>query len=526
MANKTKSSSLPEGATRDVDAILAAYASGSIPTAAELKRVLASFSAWLPYLGRKLQQGPAPLRKAAISVLKDSGTRPGVEAIQAAARDSRMPAWLRSTAVEALAEGDRDPAVVSALAAQAAIAPGSDSLAAASPADRKARIQLLVEGAEGAGLPAIVSSRPELLAPIADAIVECETEGVGRLIAELLDVVSGKEQEKILRRAWHALRQKGIALPELKRGAVARPAAPTEATAYASYVDAEGSRMVLVMRARVHEAGGDLLQFILNDERGMLDYTRAWLPKRDLVPLVEEFQRREKGLRLAPIDPVWALKLARDAYQCSRRVKYEVPEEYVRERDGFEEGDADRPARSRHRGACGRAGVGDRLRRSRCDREARHLAGDRDLGSAAPGRDGRRRPPYRDRGRTDRDQRRAPRRPLAGGGRSRAPGDLRCRAPRAHGAPPRRDGELLPSPRDAGGVGALPRRERPPRGPRRRPGEEPGVAAPLGASRFRSRGSEEGAEEVGPRAAPERDRGRLLIPVRLRIIPSRQSAKS
>lgn len=338
MANKTKSSSLPEGATRDVDAILAAYASGSIPTAAELKRVLASFSAWLPYLGRKLQQGPAPLRKAAISVLKDSGTRPGVEAIQAAARDSRMPAWLRSTAVEALAEGDRDPAVVSALAAQAAIAPGSDSLAAASPADRKARIQLLVEGAEGAGLPAIVSSRPELLAPIADAIVECETEGVGRLIAELLDVVSGKEQEKILRRAWHALRQKGIALPELKRGAVARPAAPTEATAYASYVDAEGSRMVLVMRARVHEAGGDLLQFILNDERGMLDYTRAWLPKRDLVPLVEEFQRREKGLRLAPIDPVWALKLARDAYQCSRRVKYEVPEEYVRERDGFEEG--------------------------------------------------------------------------------------------------------------------------------------------------------------------------------------------
>lgn len=332
------------GAVR-LEELLAAWARGE-PHAADVKSALAGFAAWLPYLSRRLQSGSARLRKAALRALHESGTRSGRDAVVDAAKSGALPAWLRLYAIE-LCGGDAPVDVAADLRGAASAAGDGGDVGELPTEERKLRLQLMVDRGDGAALGALFGARPDFDAEILAAIVEHETPDAGQLLLGLfgrlpeLPDAERRLRDKELRRAWHALRQRGIALaePRAERATATAPPAPAKSAtslAFTSHIDGEGSRVLVIACERPDEGGIDLLQLIVNEDSGLLSYTRNYLPRRELRSLIADLTRGDKELRLCPMDATWAWEVIRRAYNQSRRQSRDVPEQYVREHHVFE----------------------------------------------------------------------------------------------------------------------------------------------------------------------------------------------
>lgn len=322
-------------ASPEIQAILDAYAaSPSAPPAPGLKKALAGFPSWLPHLSRRMHAGPAPLRKAALRVLRESGTQSAAEAIVSAVGDPRTPAWLRLFALGLEGSGEGAvPVLPAELRAEL------ERLARGEEVDDRSRIELGVDAGDWDALASKFGeelTRDELLIA---ALVEHETPATGRFLLALRARSAGGAQEKALRKAAFSLRQRGLALEEAAPAAA--PSAPVasaapETQAFASHIDGDGARLLLIARGRSKDSGMDFLQFMLHEERGIVSFSRGWLPRREVKSVIDEIQGRDERVKLVAIDPAWSWHLLREAFAASRRSSTEIPEQFVRERHLWE----------------------------------------------------------------------------------------------------------------------------------------------------------------------------------------------
>ena len=296
------------------------------------KETLAGYPNWLPYLVSCLERGPAPRRKAALRVLMESGTRSGADAAASAIASPDAPAWLRVFGVN-LPGADVPDGVREELAAVSDPLPPAE-LVREEAGSRLARVELMVDQGAADVLVSAFGKMDELDDQIIQAAAGHGTQGAGVLLLRLGDRAGSKKQRKEIRRVCHSLKQRGIQLEEApSEPAPSRP--ERECRAWVSHVDAEGSRVMLMTSGRAPD-DLDLLQLVLNDESGIVSFSRGTVAARDVPNILKDINEGEHPVRLVDLDAAWAWHLIREAYAVSRRGAHEIPEQFVRERHRWE----------------------------------------------------------------------------------------------------------------------------------------------------------------------------------------------
>ena len=301
-----------------------------------LKEALSGYPGWLPYLVRRLATGSAPERKAAVLALFRSDTASGIDAVTGLARDEKAPAWLRRFAVELL--GDAAPVEARDEIVRWSRVLSTAVLAEEDARELRGRLQLLVDDSRADDLVGLFGSGAMVNDEVVRAVVEHETAAAGHVLVRLQCRELGKAEEKIVRKAVHGLRQRGVAIDDPATVRVeATAVTPVATLAYGSHVDGEGSRLLFLACGKPREEGFDFLQFMLNDQRGLVSFSRGWLSRKELDGVIARIESEDERLRLVTLEPSWAWHLVREAYGTSRRVANVIPEQWVRERHMWEQ---------------------------------------------------------------------------------------------------------------------------------------------------------------------------------------------
>ena len=156
------------------------------------------------------------------------------------------------------------------------------------------------------------------------------TERMARLLHALLDSISDKRVLKAVRRSLYRIEQRGIPIEpveEKRQGpSVLRPLREDRAEGFISAVDSEGSQIVFVTLSRKPK-GLYLLQGIVSDTRGLIEFNRAETTKRGFREFYESFKKPGQ-LPIVDVDAGYCRFLLEQAAQLTDRRGESVPASY------------------------------------------------------------------------------------------------------------------------------------------------------------------------------------------------------
>lgn len=140
-----------------------------------------------------------------------------------------------------------------------------------------------------------------------------------------------KARRKVLKKAWHHLKAQGIAVPEeyFKEhgpGILTSLGESVAATAYASRPEADGSRIVFLYLPGQSQPF-NLLAFLANDEKGILDGYSLAMGRNDLKRFLEQV-RTEVPSTMVSVDPGYAFGVLEAVWQLNPEADNEGAKTY------------------------------------------------------------------------------------------------------------------------------------------------------------------------------------------------------
>jgi hypothetical protein len=174
-----------------------------------------------------------------------------------------------------------------------------------------------------------VSSERDLA--IVTAMGGSATDRMAKLLRALLGSVSDKRVLKGIRRSLYRIEQRGISIEPVEMERQERPALrpPTLdlANGFISAVDSEGSQVVFLTVSR-RPKGLWLLQAIVNDTRGLIEFDRVETSKRGFREFYQSIRETEK-LPMVDVDPGYCRFLLEEAAHRSEHREASLPAAYL-----------------------------------------------------------------------------------------------------------------------------------------------------------------------------------------------------
>jgi hypothetical protein len=187
---------------------------------------------------------------------------------------------------------------------------------------------------------------PDLGGDVGQALVDhLAAAGAAERLAAL-GASPNKDTAKAVRRALHALKSRGVDVPEAARapsgggGAGATTAGPAasvlthapeeEPSSYASILDGAGERMVWLVRKGQNNKL-EVFEARLNDRLGVMEFRRGETTRKRLRNLAERLTT-ENGFTVAPIAAEFARSLIEEAYEVSRTQERGLPGGFIEAR--------------------------------------------------------------------------------------------------------------------------------------------------------------------------------------------------
>ncbi len=171
---------------------------------------------------------------------------------------------------------------------------------------------------------------PEVDMAIVTALGRIPTERMARLLQILLGSVSDKGVLKAVRRSLYRIEQRGIPIEpvqeERQEPSVLRPLREDRTEGFISAVDSVGSQIVFVTLSRKPK-GLYLLQGIVSDTRGLIEFNRVETTKRGFREFCESFKKPGQ-LPIVDVDAGHCRFLLEQAAQLTDRRGESVPASY------------------------------------------------------------------------------------------------------------------------------------------------------------------------------------------------------
>lgn len=150
-----------------------------------------------------------------------------------------------------------------------------------------------------------LGASPEKDLAIVDLMGGVPTERMARLLRSLLDAVSDRRVIKEIRRSLYRIEQRGIHIEpdaeERRETPVLHPPAEEKAKGLVSTIDSEGSQIVFLTIPR-RPKGLYLVQGIVNDTRGLIDFDRVETTKRGFREFYQSLNERGE-FTIVEVDP-------------------------------------------------------------------------------------------------------------------------------------------------------------------------------------------------------------------------------
>lgn len=166
---------------------------------------------------------------------------------------------------------------------------------------------------------------------IVNAMGSIPTERTAKLLQSLLESVSDKRIVKGIKRSLYRIEQRGIPTGPVEKArresSILRPLAEEQAKGFISAVDSEGGQIVFLTVPR-KPMGLYLLQGILNDTRGMIEFNRVETTKKGFREFYESL-RGPGQFPVVEIDPGYCRYRLEEAAQLTEHRGESIPASYL-----------------------------------------------------------------------------------------------------------------------------------------------------------------------------------------------------
>jgi hypothetical protein len=160
-----------------------------------------------------------------------------------------------------------------------------------------------------------------------DKLSEIESKQSAAILGKWLEQSDNKFQKKLIKKSLYKLKLKGIKpKPTAAKAEPLKLEVPAEISAYASHIDAQGERFLLLAREQPH-IGLKVFQVFLSDEKGIFKIDTGEMRGRDFRRLLRKMED-ENRIMLIQIEPDYCHFLLDEAAQINKSSKNPLPENY------------------------------------------------------------------------------------------------------------------------------------------------------------------------------------------------------
>ncbi len=150
-----------------------------------------------------------------------------------------------------------------------------------------------------------------------------------QLLLRMFEVYSDKSLRKIIKRSLYRLKTKGVRVEEgffEKKEPILKPLEVEPPRGFGEGIDSYGDRLLLLT---IHHLGKGwkVLQGIVNDREGLVDFFSLEMSKKEMRDYIEEIRKESDGSFLE-MEASYVAFLFHEAYQLSMAHGREIPQEY------------------------------------------------------------------------------------------------------------------------------------------------------------------------------------------------------
>jgi len=177
----------------------------------------------------------------------------------------------------------------------------------------------------------LLEGDPEIGAQIAEYLVTIPDEKVANVLYRMLQVSDEKKVRKIIKRSLYRLKNKGIAVEDVKadkEGPVFRPLRAEPPKGLGGSIDFLGQRFLALVIPHSGR-GWTIMQGVISDTQGLIDFSSEEMRRKVFRGFFEEVQEKSP-LPVVEMEPSYVGFLFVQAYQLTLDKGKSYPQDYLR----------------------------------------------------------------------------------------------------------------------------------------------------------------------------------------------------